>query len=100
MVKPNLNDVLTLGEGKVMCRWHSSLWKLLWKELLVYTVSFLGISLVYRLILPTHQQVYFGLLVRWCGKMYTGLPITFLLGFYVSLVVSRWWEQYCKLPWP
>ena len=32
--------------------------------------------------------------------MYTGLPITFLLGFYVSLVVSRWWEQYCKLPWP
>ena len=29
-----------------------------------------------------------------------GLPITFLLGFYVSLVVKRWWEQYCKLPWP
>ena len=23
-----------------------------------------------------------------------------LLGFYVSLVVKRWWEQYCKLPWP
>jgi len=32
--------------------------------------------------------------------MYTGLPLTFLLGFYVSLVVKRWWEQYCKLPWP
>ena len=29
-----------------------------------------------------------------------GLPITFLLGFYVSLVVKRWWEQYSKLPWP
>ena len=29
-----------------------------------------------------------------------GVPITFLLGFYVSLVVKRWWEQYCKLPWP
>ena len=26
--------------------------------------------------------------------------MTFLLGFYVSLVVRRWWEQYCKLPWP
>ena len=23
-----------------------------------------------------------------------------MLGFYVSLVVKRWWEQYCKLPWP
>ena len=31
---------------------------------------------------------------------YVGLPITFLLGFYVYLVVKRWWEQYCKLPWP
>ena len=32
--------------------------------------------------------------------IYPGLPITFLLGFYVYLVVKRWWEQYCKLPWP
>ena len=28
------------------------------------------------------------------------MPLTFLLGFYVSLVVKRWWEQYIKLPWP
>lgn len=33
-------------------------------------------------------------------KNYAGLPLTFLLGFYVSLVVRRWWEQYVKLPWP
>ena len=37
---------------------------------------------------------------RWCRNQSTGVPITFLLGFYVSLVVKRWWEQYCKLPWP
>ena len=24
----------------------------------------------------------------------------FVLGFYVSLVVQRWWEQYMLLPWP
>ena len=30
----------------------------------------------------------------------TGLPITFLLGFYVTLIVRRWWEQYTLLPWP
>ena len=33
-------------------------------------------------------------------QSYPGLPLTFLLGFYVSLVVRRWWDQYCKLPWP
>lgn len=89
-----------LGESRVMCRWRSSLWKLLWKELLVYTLAFLVISFIYRWALSLEHQVQFELLVRWCGKMYAGLPLTFLLGFYVSLVVKRWWEQYCKLPWP
>ena len=36
------------------------------------------------------MQLTFEKLVRWCGKMYTGLPLTFLLGFYVSLVVKRY----------
>ena len=54
-------------------RWHSSLWKLLWKELLVYTVSFLAISLLYRFALTGDQQVSFGLLVRWCSEMYAGI---------------------------
>ena len=29
-------------------RWRSSLWKLLWKELLIYTVLFLIVSMIYR----------------------------------------------------
>eukprot|EP00092_Neocalanus_flemingeri_P010264 GFUD01011060.1.p1 GENE.GFUD01011060.1~~GFUD01011060.1.p1 ORF type:complete len:409 (+),score=73.73 GFUD01011060.1:151-1377(+) len=101
-VKPKrttFSEIL-LGESRVMCRWRSSLWKLLWRELLAYTITFLLISLIYRLALTEAQQIQFEMLARWCGKMYTGLPLTFLLGFYVSLVVKRWWEQYCFLPWP
>lgn len=26
--------------------------------------------------------------------------MSFVLGFYVTLVVKRWWEQYRLLPWP
>jgi hypothetical protein len=26
--------------------------------------------------------------------------MSFVLGFYVSLIVKRWWEQYRLLPWP
>ena len=37
--------------------------------------------------------------VRWL-KTDHPIHLTFLLGFYVSLVVKRWWEQYVKLPWP
>ena len=100
-------------------RWRSSLWKLLWRELLVYTASFLIISCIYRTCLYPEQQIIVEKLIRcldggsvkegggnnclfarWCRNQSTGVPITFLLGFYVSLVVKRWWEQYCKLPWP
>lgn len=28
------------------------------------------------------------------------IPMSFVLGFYVSLIVKRWWEQYKLLPWP
>ena len=53
-----------------------------------------------RFALSEAQQMIFEKLARWCGQVYSGLPLTFLLGFYVSLVVKRWWEQYCLLPWP
>jgi len=101
-VKPKrttFSEIL-LGESRVMCRWRSSLWKILWKELLAYTLAFLLVSLIYRVALTEVLQIQAEMLMRWCGKMYTGLPLTFLLGFYVSLVVKRWWEQYCFLPWP
>ncbi|XP_023337745.1 bestrophin-1 [Eurytemora carolleeae] len=97
--RTNISDLL-LGESRVMCRWRSSLWKLLWRELLLYTLAYLGVSCIYRFALSEVQQFEFERLVSWCSKQYTGLPLTFLLGFYVSLVVKRWWEQYCKLPWP
>ena len=26
--------------------------------------------------------------------------MSFVLGFYVTIVVNRWWEQYLAMPWP
>lgn len=34
------------------------------------------------------------------GQHSETIPMSFVLGFYVSLVVSRWWDQYKLLPWP
>merc|ERR1712121_301902 len=79
-VKPKrttFSEIL-LGESRVMCRWRSSLWKILWKELLAYTLVFLFVSLIYRVALTEDMQIQAEMLIRWCGKMYTGLPLTFL----------------------
>ena len=28
------------------------------------------------------------------------IPLNFILGFYVSFVVGRWWNWYNAIPWP
>lgn len=28
------------------------------------------------------------------------IPISFILGFFVSNVMTRWWDQYMAIPWP
>jgi len=101
--KPKKNMSGILGELKnnyILMRWRSSLWKLVWSQLLVYTIVYLAISLLYRLALTEYQARQFEQFILWVRKNSKQLPLTFLLGFYVSLVVKRWWEQYVKLPWP
>ncbi len=49
-----------------------------------------SMSTVYKL---TRQKL---VQITWFIVLRLGVPLTFLLGFYVSLVVKRWWEQYCK----
>lgn len=38
--------------------------------------------------------------IRYCGSQTETIPMSFVLGFYVTLVVGRWWDQYKLLPWP
>jgi len=100
--KPKISNDQILGEGRrghIVTRWRSSIWKLLWKEYLAYVVVFFAISMIYRFALSEDQQKQFEDLIRYVRHESTGLPLTFLLGFYVSLVVSRWWSQYVALPW-
>ncbi len=39
-------------------------------------------------------------LALYCNNYADLIPVTFVLGFYVSLVIQRWWEQFNSMPWP
>lgn len=56
-------------------RWRSSLWKLLWRELLVYTLLYVGISLLYRLGLQQESKAVMRKLIRWCRAQLAGIYI-------------------------
>uniref|UniRef100_A0A452TJT6 Bestrophin n=1 Tax=Ursus maritimus TaxID=29073 RepID=A0A452TJT6_URSMA len=46
------------------------------------------------------QKRYFEKLVIYCDQYASLIPVSFVLGFYVTLVVHRWWNQYLCMPLP
>ena len=48
---------------------------------------------------PASRQM-FELICVYAERFSNVIPVTFLTGFYVSQVVSRWWDQFMSLPWP
>ena len=47
----------------------------------------------------TYRQT-FELLCIYAGRFSGLIPISFLTGFYVTQVVTRWWSEFLTLPWP
>lgn len=36
----------------------------------------------------------------YCHSYGNLIPLSFVLGFYVAIIVDRWWSQYITVPWP
>ncbi|XP_063546504.1 bestrophin-2 isoform X2 [Cydia strobilella] len=85
---------------RILCKWRGSVYKLVWRELLAYLTLYYTINLLYRFALTESQQRIFEKVRQYFGAQSESIPMSFVLGFYVSLIVKRWWEQYKLLPWP
>ncbi|XP_073336529.1 bestrophin-3-like [Pagrus major] len=85
---------------RLLLRWRGSIYKLLYREFILFVLLYTVLSLVYRLVLNDHQKRLFEKLSMYCDKYAEQIPVTFVLGFYVTLVVNRWWNQFVNLPWP
>uniref|UniRef100_A0A3Q3IPW9 Bestrophin homolog n=1 Tax=Monopterus albus TaxID=43700 RepID=A0A3Q3IPW9_MONAL len=53
-----------------------------------------------RFVLNDTQKRLFEKLSIYCDRYAELIPVSFVLGFYVTLVVSRWWGQFENVPWP
>uniref|UniRef100_A0A7I4YNV8 Bestrophin homolog n=1 Tax=Haemonchus contortus TaxID=6289 RepID=A0A7I4YNV8_HAECO len=76
---------------RLLCRWRGSVWKAVCGQLLIWTAAFLLVSCIYRYFLSPDQQNWFEHLVKYLdSKLDSNIPLTFMLGFFVSFVVGRW----------
>ncbi|GAA6221442.1 bestrophin-1-like [Lates japonicus] len=84
----------------LLLRWKGSIYKLLYRELIIFTLLYYFFSIVYRFVLNVDQRRLFEKLSIYCDRYAELIPVSFVLGFYVTLVVSRWWGQFENVPWP
>ncbi|XP_076847092.1 bestrophin-4 isoform X2 [Brachyhypopomus gauderio] len=84
----------------LLLRWKGSIYKLLYRELLIFCSFYCCISVFYRFLLDDGQRRLFEKLAIYCDQYAQLIPVSFVLGFYVTLVVSRWWGQFESVPWP
>ena len=86
----------------LLCKWKGSVFKLIYLDLFVFIFCYTVLSLLYRYVFYTndYSRQSFELICFYMNGFSKLIPIAFLTGFYVSQVVSRWWDQFLTLPWP
>ncbi|CAH0669090.1 unnamed protein product [Spodoptera exigua] len=85
---------------KVLYKWRGSIYKLVWLDLLVFLLLYYVLNLTYRLLLNDDSKRVFEGVVNYCSFHGNVIPLSFVLGFYVTVVMNRWWSQYTTIPWP
>ncbi|XP_072513013.1 bestrophin-2a [Salminus brasiliensis] len=88
------------GFSKLLLAWRGSIYKVLYKEVLAFFIMYTAISITYRFFLLDEQKRYFEKLSIYCNHYASLIPMSFVLGFYVTLIVNRWWSQYTSIPLP
>ncbi|XP_050530478.1 bestrophin-4-like [Daktulosphaira vitifoliae] len=85
---------------KLLIRWRGSIYKLVWPDLAAFLVCYYTLNLTYRFVLNQQQKRIFENISEYCETYSDLIPLSFVLGFYISIIMQRWWDQYCSIPWP
>uniref|UniRef100_A0A0N5APH7 Bestrophin homolog n=1 Tax=Syphacia muris TaxID=451379 RepID=A0A0N5APH7_9BILA len=96
---PTVSNAHFVDFLRVLMRWRGSVWKLILPELCIWLLAYFVLSLVYRLALSPDQKKTFEMVTISCSQTLNYVPVTFILGFYVSFVMGRWWYQFNNLGW-
>ncbi|VDP11483.1 unnamed protein product [Soboliphyme baturini] len=85
---------------RLLFRWRGSIHKMILKDLLIFLVLYYAVNILYRYALNESQQQAFHIIVDKLSQSDDLIPVTFLLGFYVSRVLTTWWKRFTSIPWP
>ncbi|CAL4069019.1 unnamed protein product [Meganyctiphanes norvegica] len=85
---------------KLLFRWKGSVYRLIWDDCIIFLLLFAILSCIYRFALDLEGQKFFEYLIIHFHQFAKTLPLSWILGFYVGIVINRWWAQFKSIPWP
>ena len=90
------------GFWRLMVVWKGSVAKLIWHDLIMFLFLYYVLSFLYRFWLIQNEvyREYFEIICIYCSRFQCLIPVEFLTGFYVTQVVTRYWDQFMSLQWP
>ncbi|CAI5453047.1 unnamed protein product [Caenorhabditis angaria] len=86
--------------SSLMLRWRGSIWKAVLKDLIGFYILYYIVLAAQYYFLDEPGKEYFSGWIAWCEIGSTYIPLSFSLGFFVSVIVARWWEQFNWISWP
>uniref|UniRef100_A0A0N5AEW2 Bestrophin homolog n=1 Tax=Syphacia muris TaxID=451379 RepID=A0A0N5AEW2_9BILA len=74
----------------LMCQWKGSVWKAIWRGLVLWIILYEAISLFYTFCLTRQDKKAFRKVSLKMNEKMSYIPLEFILGFFVSAVAKRW----------
>ncbi|WKX96105.1 hypothetical protein Q1695_012510 [Nippostrongylus brasiliensis] len=84
---------------RLLFKWKGSVWQAVWADVLVWCALYGALSVMYRVFLVDHHKLIFEDICIFFEQHASFIPVTFMLGFYVSAVYNRWWQVYENIGW-
>jgi len=99
-VKHSGIGVKRIGWFRLLFIWKGSLYKLVWVDYIAWLLLYFTFSIVYRFAFNAQQRLGFENWCNFCHSHLEIIPLELVLGFFVTILISRWWDQFKCLPWP
>ncbi|MFH4980356.1 hypothetical protein AB6A40_007065 [Gnathostoma spinigerum] len=95
----DVSSASALSFFRLLFRWKASIWKIVLKELFIWTALYLIIAFIYRTnyFMNENQKIIFEEVAYYCHEHMHFIPLTFILGFFVNIIVSRWSDVFINM---
>ncbi|XP_046445783.1 bestrophin-4-like isoform X1 [Daphnia pulex] len=78
-----------IGNVSILLKWKRSVYKLLWKHMVIYAIVYIWLSILYEFILDEYGKMNFRVLAEHCSRYSGSINLMVLLGFFTSTAMQR-----------